>query len=136
MPVHPQSIDADTGKWVTTWVRKLEEKGSGVNLATRMTADAFTTQADIFVMLSNDSDLAGTMRMLKHEYQFATGIIFPMQSSRSSKELVKANPDFIAHVTREALAASQFSVHMSDETGRFHCPDKWVASKLNSEGPA
>ncbi|NQX33323.1 NYN domain-containing protein [Herbiconiux sp. VKM Ac-2851] len=126
MPVHPQTVDPTTGKWVTTAVRKLEEKGSDVNLGTRMTADAFTSAADVFVMLSNDSDLAGTLRMLKHEFGFRVGIIFPMPSSRSSKELVKTEPDFMAHITDEALAACQFPKQLRDGKGVFHCPPKWA----------
>jgi uncharacterized LabA/DUF88 family protein len=125
MPLHPLSIDPETRKWRTVAVRKLEEKGSDVNLGTRMTADAFTAQASTFVILSNDSDLAGPLRMLKHEFGFSTGIIFPMPSSRSSKELVKTLPDVIAHVTEEDLAASQFSRVRTDEVGTFSCPAKW-----------
>ncbi|WP_368496901.1 NYN domain-containing protein [Herbiconiux sp. A18JL235] len=126
MPVHPQRIDHATGRWVMTAVRKLEEKGSDVNPGTRMTADAVTGSADMVVMLSNDSDLAGTMRMLKHEYGFRTGIIFPTPSSRSSKELIKTQPDFVAHVTEEALAASQFAEVLRDSNGSFHRPPKWT----------
>ncbi|WP_440710669.1 NYN domain-containing protein [Herbiconiux sp. YIM B11900] len=126
MPVHPQTVDPETGKWVTTAVRKLEEKGSDVNLGTRMTADAFTLKADIYVMVSNDSDLAGTLRMLKNEFGFRTGIIFPMPSSRSSKELIKTDPDFVEHVTDEVLAASQFPRALTDQKGQFHCPAKWA----------
>jgi uncharacterized LabA/DUF88 family protein len=126
MPVHPQVVDPVTGKWATAAVRKLEEKGSDVNLGTRMTADAFTRKADIYVMLSNDSDLAGTLRMLKTEFGFRTGIIFPMPSSRSSKELIKTEPDFVAHITNEALAASQLPRVLADGKGVFHCPPKWA----------
>lgn len=126
MPVNPQVVDPVTGEWVTTAVRKLEEKGSDVNLGTRMTADAFSEKADIYVMLSNDSDLAGTLRMLRNEYGFSTGIIFPMPSARSSKEAVKTEPDFVAHVTDEAFEASRSPKVLTDETGTFRCPPKWT----------
>lgn len=132
MPVHPQQLDALTGEWVTAHVRKLEEKGTDVNLAARMAADAFTGRADIVVALSNDSDFAGLIRLLQHEFHLSTGIIFPMPSSRSSKELVKTKPDFIAHIDEAALLQSQFSEELVDGAGTFHRPRAW---QQNSEGP-
>ena len=50
MPIHPVELDPATGKWRTTPVKKLEEKGSDVNLASRMVADAFSRKADVFVL--------------------------------------------------------------------------------------
>ena len=125
MPIHPLVIDPETRQWTTTRVRKLEEKGSDVNLASRMTADAFRGKASIFVLVSNDSDQVGPMEMLKHELGFSTGIIFPMESSRGSKALTKTQPDFISHVTPSALAASQFPSVMTDTIGTFHRPLAW-----------
>jgi len=125
MPIHPVELDPATGKWRTTPVKKLEEKGSDVNLASRMVADAFLRKADVFVLLSNDSDQAGPLRMLKHELGFSTGIIFPMESSRGSKELMQTSPDFVSHVTPGALARSQFPRELEDDTGRFHRPPAW-----------
>ncbi|MDO9398413.1 MAG: NYN domain-containing protein [Herbiconiux sp.] len=125
MPLHPQVIDEATGRWRTVTVRKLEEKGSDVNLGTRMTADAFSGKADLYVMLSNDSDLAGTLRMLKNEFAFRIGIIFPMPTSRSSKELVKIEPAVVAHITDEALRACRLPERLRDSRGEFFCPNKW-----------
>ncbi len=125
MPIHPVRLDSATGKWATTPVKKLEEKGSDVNLASRMVADSLLGRADIVVMLSNDSDLAGPMRMLKQELGRSTGIIFPMDSSRGSKELVATTPDFITHVGVDALRASQFPRRLEDATGEFHRPPPW-----------
>ncbi len=125
MPVHPQKIDPETGKFVTVNVRKLEEKGSDVNLATRLLADAFQKDADIYVVLTNDSDQVGPLTTMKTELSVQAGIIFPMPSHRSSKDLVKTRPDFIGHVTQEALEASQFPHTLRDAVGKFHRPPKW-----------
>jgi hypothetical protein len=127
MPIHPVRVDPATGKWATTPVKKLEEKGSDVNLASRMVADSLLGRADVVAILSNDSDLAGPLRMLKEELGRATGIIFPMESSRGSKELVKTNPDLITHVHGDAIRACQFPDGLVDATGRFHRPPAWRA---------
>jgi hypothetical protein len=128
MPLHPVQIDPITGRYVMVNVRKLEEKGSDVNLASRMIADAHAELADIYVMLSNDSDLAGTLRLMKDELGFSTGIIFPMESVRSSKELVQTRPDFIANIGRADLKACQYPERMRDSVGQFHRPPKWTDS--------
>lgn len=127
MAVHPVRIDPDTGRFVMATVRKLEEKGTDVNLAARMIADAHANLADLYVMLSNDSDLVGPMSILKSELGYKTGIIFPMESSRSSKDLVKTEPDVIAHLSRADVLACQYPAVLVDETGRFHRPPAWTA---------
>lgn len=133
MPVHPQQVDLETRKFVTASVRKIEEKGSDVNLASRMVAGALLGHSDIQVAVTNDSDLVGPLRMLKEELGFSTGIIFPMTRARSSKELVQTDPDFMTNITDEALRASQFPDTMRDANGVIRRPEKW---SWKSEGPS
>jgi len=129
MPAHPLEIDPSTGKPRMVLVRKLEEKGSDVNLAVRMLADAFRDRADIYVALTNDSDQVGPLLTLKEELGRQTGIIFPMPSHRSSKELLQTAPDFVGHITRESLETSQYPDRLRDEIGVFHRPEKWRKSE-------
>lgn len=51
----------------TVEVIKTEEKGSDVNLATYLLADAFRADADTFVVVSNDSDLTEPIRLVSQE---------------------------------------------------------------------
>lgn len=132
MPVHPLSVDPESGTFVTTTVRKAEEKGSDVNLASRMVADAFLGRADLFVALTNDSDQVGPLKMMREELGFRVGIIFPIPSERSTKELARIPPDVKAHVTVADLEACQFPDNMTDGVGSFFRPPSW---SLNSEGP-
>lgn len=125
MPSLPLEISEQTGQFVKVRVQKIEEKGSDVNLAGRMVADACHRRADSFVLLSNDSDQAGTLRLLKEELGVSTGIIFPMPSVRAAKELVHTKPDFLTWITGESLLASQFPATLVDATGRFHKPATW-----------
>lgn len=133
MPKAPQQIDPVTGDFVRVKVRKLEEKGTDVNLAVRMIADAGARRADLFVMFSNDSDQVGTTRLLKDELGVQTGIIFPMTSAKSAKDLVNRGPDVRVHVTLEALAASQLPDRLDDANGTVRRPPAWAPKK--SEGP-
>ena len=126
MPKHPQEIDPDTGHFVMSHVRKLEEKGTDVNLAIRMTADAALHRADLFVLLSNDSDQAGTMRLLKQELHVKTGIIFPMSSAKPAKELVSTAPDVLANITAEVVLANQLPDELQDENGTVRRPAAWA----------
>jgi hypothetical protein len=132
MAKHPVETDPESGQYVTTKVRKIEEKGSDVNLAVRMVADAFEGRADSYVMLSNDSDQVGPLRIMKDEVGVSTGIVLPMESARGSKALMATGPDFVGHVTRDVLEASQFSDVLEDKHGKIHRPPTW---SRRSEGP-
>lgn len=118
-------VDPTTGQYVRVKVRKIEEKGSDVNLAARMVADAFARRADYYVMLSNDSDQVGTLTIMKDEVGARTGIVLPMESAKGSKALMATGPEFVGHVTREVLLASQFAESIADDHGKIHRPPTW-----------
>lgn len=108
------------------YVRKVEEKGSDVNLAAHLIYDALTLDASHFVILSNDSDLAGALRILRG-HGVNTGIIFPMETARSSKQLMKTDPIFTGFVMREYLLAAQLPDVVIDSDGReIHRPPSWA----------
>lgn len=92
MAKHPVEIGLVSGQYVTAEVRKIEEKCSDVNLAVRLVADAFEGRADSYVMLSNDSDQVGPLRIMKDEVGVSTGIVLPMESARGSKALTATGP--------------------------------------------
>lgn len=73
-------------------VFKSEEKGSDVNLASYLLLDAFRSDADTFVVLSNDTDLVEPLRIVKHELGKRTGALYPHR--KSSGALRTADPDF------------------------------------------
>lgn len=83
-------------------------------------------------MLSNDSDQVGPLRIMKEEVGVSTGIVLPMESARGSKALMATGPDFVGHVTRDVLKASQFPDVVEDKHGKIHRPPTWTG---HSEGP-
>jgi hypothetical protein len=47
------------------WVDKTEEKGSEVNLASHLLRDAFSKRFEVAVLITNDSDLAEPVRIVR-----------------------------------------------------------------------
>ncbi len=85
-------------------VKKMEEKGSDVNLAVHLLNDAWLDVYDCAVIISNDSDLAEALRLVKKQTDKIIGILTPVD--RPSKELLR-HADFIKRIRKGALAQSQ-----------------------------
>lgn len=122
MPEHPVRVDAD-GKIVTVQVRKTEEKGSDVNLAAHMLVDAFKDNADVFFLLSNDSDFSDAFGLVRTEAGKKIGLISP--TDRPSKSLLATAPDHVRTIRHGLLAASQLPDMLTDMHGRIHRPAAW-----------
>ncbi|MBU2549939.1 MAG: NYN domain-containing protein [Proteobacteria bacterium] len=86
-------------------VIKTEEKGSDVNLAVHLLNDAWLGLYDCAVVVSNDSDLAESMKLVKAQHNKVLGLVLPSQG-RPSKQLA-AYADFIKSVRKTTLAKSQ-----------------------------
>ena len=90
-------------------VIKTEEKGSDVNLASYLLLDAFHDSYDVAVVVSNDSDLAEPIRMVKNEFEKPVVIVYPVSNPgrRTSQELKSIGSSNI-HVRRQHLMKAQF----------------------------
>lgn len=104
-------------------VMKTEEKGSDVNLATAMLVDGFTNKYDCAVVISNDSDLAMPLDVVRNLFGKRIGVINPRES-RISKQLQK-HAHFVAKVRQGVLKDSQFPENMTDGNGSFTMPIEW-----------
>lgn len=91
----------------TVEVIKREEKGSDVNLATFLLADAFRSDADTFVVITNDSDLKEPMRLVRAELKKTVGLINP--HAQQSKALMGCKPHFVKQIRRSLILSSQFT---------------------------
>jgi uncharacterized LabA/DUF88 family protein len=116
-----------------------EEKGSDVNLASHLLYDAFVGDYEVAVIVSNDSDLAEPVRMVKVLLRKKVGILNP-QINRPEYRNKQGNIDysrvkfsyelrryanFYKAITEEALRLSQFPDEMSDASGTFRKPATW-----------
>jgi len=106
-------------------ILKTEEKGSDVNLATYLLADAFRADAEAFVIISNHSDLTEPMRIVRHELGKVVGLVNPHPAKKRSHALLSCRPTFFKQLRPGALAASQFPSPLTDAAGTIRKPPGW-----------
>ncbi len=104
-------------------VIRTDEKGSDVNLATYLLLDAFKHEAEIALIISNDSDLAEPIRVVKTEFGVTIGITQPCRGRPSVT--LGGLADFVKQIRAGALMASQFPKALTDATGTFEKPPTW-----------
>lgn len=107
----------------TALVIKTEEKGSDVNLATYLLLDAFGRDAEVAVVVSNDSDLCEPIRLAQAELGLRVGIWNPHR--HPSVELRGIPPAFFKRIRGGALGASQFPAELRDSRGSIRKPAGW-----------
>ncbi len=104
-------------------VVRTEEKGSDVNIAAHMINDGHKQEYDVAVLISNDSDLAEPVRIVRQDLKKPIGIINP-HNQYASRTLVQY-ASFVKQVRAGVLAASQFPDQLRDAIGQFHKPAGW-----------
>ena len=104
------------------WVDKTEEKGSDVNLACHLLHDGFQRLFETAVIISNDSDLAEPVKLIKQALGLHIGILNPHETH--SKTL-QQYASFVKRIRQSHLMASQFPNPMTDQKGAFHKPQGW-----------
>ena len=121
MPLHPPPATGPK----TVQVMKSEEKGSDVNIATYLLVDAFDDDYEAAVVVSNDSDLAEPIRLVRQKFRKKVVILHPCRPGRSrSFELRKVATKSL-NVDASLLGACQFSPTLTDANGTIHKPAKW-----------
>ncbi len=100
---------------------KTEEKGSDVNLAVHLLNDAWLDRYDCAIIVSNDSDLAESMRLVKEHGGKTIGLITPGKS-HPSRQLLK-HSDFARHIRASALRSCQLPSPIPGTNIRK--PDHW-----------
>ena len=86
-------------------VIKTEEKGTDVNFAARLLNDGWRNVYDCAIVVTNDSDVAEAMRLVKSERGKRIGLITP-GNSHPSKRLME-HADFHRHIRQRALRNNQ-----------------------------
>lgn len=103
-------------------VHKTEEKGSDVNLAVHLLNDAWRDKYDCAILISNDSDLAEPLRLVKEQNGKQIGILSPIQKGHIARDL-QTHASFVKRIRQGALAASQLPEFIPDSTIRK--PSTW-----------
>ena len=84
--------------------------------------DAYKSQCDVAVIISNDSDLVFPIDHIKQRVGKIIGILNPHK--RPSRELFPL-ANFYKQIRPKALAACQFPQTLTDALGQFHKPPSW-----------
>lgn len=104
------------------YVVRMEEKGSDVNLASLLLADAFRGDFEVAAVLSNDSDLILPIKIVSQELSLPVGILNPHK--RFAVELTKV-ATFKKKIRRGALQACQLPPTLTDANGTITKPPSW-----------
>ncbi|MGH8454888.1 MAG: NYN domain-containing protein [Nevskiales bacterium] len=91
----------------TVEVWKNEEKGSDVNLALHVLNDAWRGAYDCAVIVSNDSDLAEALKLVKTQHSKVIGLVTPGAPKRKTSWQLRQYADFMRTIRPGALQASQ-----------------------------
>jgi uncharacterized LabA/DUF88 family protein len=105
-------------------VHKFEEKGSDVNLATYLLLDAFQNEYDGAAVITNDSDLAEPIRIVRDTLAKRVEVLDPCGDARTSAELAKVST-FYKPIRQGAISASLFPNTLTDSKGTFRKPAAW-----------
>lgn len=101
-----------------------EEKGTDVNLATRLLIDGFNGDYEQAVIVSNDSDLASPMRYVRDELKRKVTVVNPDNSNYTHRDLVES-ATYIKRLRKSHLRRSQFPPAMNDAQGQIIKPTGW-----------
>ncbi len=123
LPLHPERLDS-TGRVATVKVKRPEEKGSDVALASHLLVDAFEGRADSYAVVTNDSDLVPPMQMLGA--RGTASALVSVAHERYNKAFDGVGIETVRQIRRGMLEASQFPPSIQDAEGRtIRKPPNW-----------
>ncbi len=105
-------------------VRDSEEKGSDVNLATRLLVDGFTGEYEQAVVVSNDADFAGAMRYVRDGLGLRVTLVNPDSKTPSPAELADS-ATYVRRLWKSHLRRSQLPEALDDDVGVITKPQGW-----------
>lgn len=105
-------------------VRNSEEKGSDVNLATRLLVDGFNGEYEQAVVVSNDADFAGAMRYVRDDLGMRVVLVNPDPDNITTRQLTDS-ATYTKRLWKSHLRRSQFRDTLTDEFGSITKPSGW-----------
>ena len=103
-------------------VVRTEEKASDVNLAVHLLNDSWLDAYDCAVVVTNDSDIAEAMRLVKQHHHKLIGLATP--GNRHPSRQLMAHADFSLHIrNKTVLQQSQLPLVIPGTTIRK--PTAW-----------
>ena len=105
-------------------VRNSEEKGSDVNLATRLLVDGFNRDYEQAVVVSNDADFAAAMQYVRDSLELRVTLVNP-DPRRASPKALADSASYVKRLWRSHLEGSQLPATLTDDVGTIVKPDSW-----------
>ncbi len=103
----------------------VEEKGSDVNLATRLLLDATTRDYEHAVIVSNDADFADAMRGVRDELERKVSLVSPETGNAPIPKKLEDAATYVRKIRNSLLRESQFPDQLSDDKGVISKPPEW-----------
>jgi uncharacterized LabA/DUF88 family protein len=120
----PLADEWDNGQIKMIDVIKTEEKGTDVNLAVQMVADAKDNLFDKALLFSNDSDMSYAVQIAAKDCHKTIGLF--IDRNAVSFKTLKENVTFIKRLTPSIFASNQLPEEIVTSTGRvIHKPSEW-----------
>ena len=104
-------------------IRRSEEKGTDVNIATHLVHDAHLSRFDAAILVSNDSDLAEAVRIVCNEIGKPVHIFRPSTIRPNAK--LQAVATSFNNIDVNHLRTSQLPSPLTDTRGTFSKPATW-----------
>jgi uncharacterized LabA/DUF88 family protein len=101
----------------TVEVIKTEEKGSDVNIASHLLLDAFRSRFDVAVVISNDSDLAEPIHLVRTELRRKVLVLMPCCNGGVPSIKLRSVASKALLVDPAKLAAAHFPHSLTDAAG-------------------
>ena len=102
-----------------------EEKGSDVNLATRLLADGFNGVYEQALVISNDSDLASAIKCVRDDLRVRVGVASPDRTNSIQRSLKEA-ATFVMTIRAHHLRDCQLPNTLQDASGMIRKPPRWT----------
>ena len=117
-------VEAVPGLPTHVLVRDSEEKGSDINLATRLLVDGFNGEYEQAVVASNDADFSGPMRYVRDDLGLRVTLVNPDARNPSPRDLASA-ATYVKRLWKSHLRRSQLPDSLADEIGTITRPGGW-----------
>ena len=105
-------------------IKDSEEKGSDVNLATRLLVDGFNGDYEQAVVVSDAADFAGAMRYVRDDLGLRVALVNPDPRNASPRDLADA-ATYVKRLWKSHLRRSQLPDTLRDEIGTITKPAGW-----------
>lgn len=128
--VRGELVDAAPNELSRRTVLTYEEKGTDVNLATRLLLDGFNRRYESAVVISNDGDLKMPIRVVREELGLHVTVVNPVlhskhRSAALSPDPLPANASFIRLSARDVTECQFPDQIVSPRGARLVKPERW-----------